>query len=62
MTLPNDAYVTIRGLPDGWLAVVAVRGHVLYRAKCDERAEAFKIAEEVAERAELPCLVRRGAS
>lgn len=58
---PDGSYITVRGLPDEWAAVVAVGGSVLYRVTFPTRPEAFEAAESAAERTGLPSLVRRVA-
>jgi hypothetical protein len=59
---PKGAYIAVRGLPDGWAAVVAVRGSVLHRATFLTRPEAFEAAEAAAERTGLPSLIKRVAA
>lgn len=61
-TYPPGAYVTVRGFSDGWAAVVAHQGEVLSFVKLQERADAFRVAENKAIRDGLPCLVTRGAA
>lgn len=59
---PEGAYVAVRGLPDGWAAIVGIQGAVLYRGTFPTRPEAFEAAESAAERTGLPCLITRGAA
>lgn len=59
---PDGSYVAVRGLPDGWSAVIAVRGVVLYRGTFPTRHEAFEAAESAAERTGLPSLITRRAA
>ena len=57
MTYPEGAYLTVRGLPDGWSAVIAVQGRVISRAVFSSREAAFESAISKAERDGLPALV-----
>lgn len=58
---PEGAYLSVRSLPDGWRAVMAVRGSVIAHRTFSTRREAFDFVREAEQTTGLPSLVERVA-
>lgn len=58
-TFPPRAFIIVRGMSDDWVAMVAVEGGILARARFESHAEAIEAAALKASHNGPPSLVER---